>query len=803
MAESAELKQMVMSLRVSELQVLLGYAGRNKHGRKHELLTKALQLLKAGCSPAICMKVKELYRRRFPTKMVPPTEMTLPGPHHPASGGLVSGGGAVLPAGLTQLAYEGHAGAPSPTALLPLSLLGPGKHELSSLTASGHHLGSAAAATLHPVHPDVKLQKLPFYDMLDELIKPTSIASDNSQRFQETCFAFALTPQQVQQISSSMDNSGTKCDFSVQVQLRFCLSETSCPQEDHFPPSLCVKVNGKPCNLPGYLPPTKNGVEPKRPSRPINITSLVRLSTTVPNTILVSWTAEIGRSYSMAVYLVKQQTSTVLLQRLRSKGIRNPDHSRALIKEKLTADPDSEIATTSLRVSLLCPLGKMRLTIPCRALTCSHLQCFDATLYIQMNEKKPTWVCPVCDKKAPYQHLIIDGLFMEILNTCIDCDDIQFKEDGNWAPMRSKREVQEVSSAPCNGVEGSCRTPAGGEHSVVSHSTSDGAHRRQVEVIDLTLDSSSSEESEDQPPPPKRVCPSLSPTSPPPISNGVLNLHHQASPVSRTPSMQAVDSSYIPPVPPLIQDYRQYYTPNDLSDLNFFSFLQGDNQHYNMVMAAAAAASASDDHELLLNRFLPFGSSSSQLFLDQSSVASASSVPLVTHGSSSSSSSSSSLVSSSSLRDSTLPHSSLRDSTLPHSSHRDSTLPHSSHRDSTLPHSSLRDSTLPHSSLRDSTLPLSSLRDSMLPHSSLRDSTLPLSSLRDSMLPHSSLRDSTLPLSSLRDSTLPLSSLRDSMLPHSSSSTHLHTHSGVMGRTSSEVAATAMYGIMPDVISLD
>ncbi|MEQ2266315.1 E3 SUMO-protein ligase pias1, partial [Xenotaenia resolanae] len=128
------------------------------------------------------------------------------------------------------------------------------------------------------------------------------------------------------------DISGTKCDFSVQVQLRFCLSETSCPQEDHFPSNLCVKVNGKQCNLPGYLPPTKNGVEPKRPSRPINITSLVRLSTTVPNTIVVSWTAEIGRSYSMAVYLVKQQSSTVLLQRLRAKGIRNPDHSRALSK---------------------------------------------------------------------------------------------------------------------------------------------------------------------------------------------------------------------------------------------------------------------------------------------------------------------------------------------------------------------------------------------------------------------------------------------------------------------------------------
>ncbi|MEQ2233037.1 hypothetical protein ILYODFUR_017642, partial [Ilyodon furcidens] len=78
-------------------------------------------------------------------------------------------------------------------------------------------------------------------------------------------------------------------------------------------------------------------------------------------------------------------------------------------KEKLTADPDSEIATTSLRVSLLCPLGKMRLTVPCRAVTCSHLQCFDAALYLQMNEKKPSWICPVCDKNAAYENLIIDG----------------------------------------------------------------------------------------------------------------------------------------------------------------------------------------------------------------------------------------------------------------------------------------------------------------------------------------------------------------------------------------------------------
>ncbi|PNI60829.1 PIAS2 isoform 12, partial [Pan troglodytes] len=52
---------MVSSFRVSELQVLLGFAGRNKSGRKHDLLMRALHLLKSGCSPAVQIKIRELY----------------------------------------------------------------------------------------------------------------------------------------------------------------------------------------------------------------------------------------------------------------------------------------------------------------------------------------------------------------------------------------------------------------------------------------------------------------------------------------------------------------------------------------------------------------------------------------------------------------------------------------------------------------------------------------------------------------------------------------------------------------------
>ncbi|XP_054630174.1 E3 SUMO-protein ligase PIAS2 [Dunckerocampus dactyliophorus] len=188
------------------------------------------------------------------------------------------------------------------------------------------------ATPIPPVHPDVLMKSLPFYDVLDVLIKPSSLGASTAQRFnQEKYFIFALTPQQVREVCISRDFlPGGRRDYMVQIQLRFCLSETSCPQEDNYPNGLCIKVNGKLFPLPGFAPPPKNGVEQKRPGRPLNITSLVRLSSAVPNQISVTWAPEIGKTYSMSVYLVRQLTSPLLLQRLRMKGIRNPDHSRAL-----------------------------------------------------------------------------------------------------------------------------------------------------------------------------------------------------------------------------------------------------------------------------------------------------------------------------------------------------------------------------------------------------------------------------------------------------------------------------------------
>lgn len=64
-------QQMVLSFRVSELHVLLGFAGRNKSGRKQELTQRALALVQKGCSLPVQIKIRDLYRYDWDVVQVP------------------------------------------------------------------------------------------------------------------------------------------------------------------------------------------------------------------------------------------------------------------------------------------------------------------------------------------------------------------------------------------------------------------------------------------------------------------------------------------------------------------------------------------------------------------------------------------------------------------------------------------------------------------------------------------------------------------------------------------------------------
>jgi hypothetical protein len=68
-----------------------------------------------------------------------------------------------------------------------------------------------------------------------------------------------------------------------------------------------------------------------------------------------------------------------------------------------------------------------------------------------MNEKKPTWTCPVCDKKLAFSSLVIDGLFTEILASekTLSVTEVQFDEVNNsieWSVIKKEEKKAAIEA---------------------------------------------------------------------------------------------------------------------------------------------------------------------------------------------------------------------------------------------------------------------------------------------------------------------------------------------------------------------
>ena len=194
----------------------------------------------------------------------------------------------------------------------------------------------------------------------------------------------------------------------------------------------------------------------------MDITSLCRLAPNIPNRVEVSWTnPDALKVPSVGVYVFQKVSVQTLVAKLKSSCVKKSEFSRSMVREKLQiTDSDFEIETNTLKVSLMCPLMKFRIQLPGRAFNCKHVQCFDLESYLMMNEKKPTWNCPVCDQNTPYENLIIDGLYQEILSQVTDCEEVQFAPDSSWTKVvvcdkktsrkQSARDNSSDESSPCS-----------------------------------------------------------------------------------------------------------------------------------------------------------------------------------------------------------------------------------------------------------------------------------------------------------------------------------------------------------------
>ncbi|KAL4091989.1 hypothetical protein QTP88_026583 [Uroleucon formosanum] len=502
-------RNMLASFRTNDLQALLGAFGRNKAGRKSELKDRALELLRtrpAGFNhSAYVAKIYEIYRsmqsdvpnnndvmmrsllqnqqRQMMTMgqiQVPQQRIYQPPQYSQQSMHMTRAG---LPQVMPQIQrsiYSNSIGGntmannniqyisgsyqPSGTRSITSSHLSSSQQmNVVSQDSLGYDMkGLPVGNNSYTPSPEtvarIKFKKLPFYEVVDEIIKPTLLVGTDRCTFQnaprgmkELSFKLFLSGDHVNLVAMNRDISPGKSEYLYQFQIRICQLVEPVGNEvsDFMPLGLHIRLGAKACGLPPTAPNTRPGAESRRSPRPINCTPIVKLSPITLNMLYINWTPD-GKNYVIAMFIVKKLTSETLIQRLQDKGGRSSEETKNYIIKKL-ADVDPDLATTSYRFSLVCPLGKMRMKIPAKSIHCDHLQCFDASTFILMNEKKPTWMCPTCNKPCLYDDIQIENYFLEVVSspTLKDCSkEIEILADGTWIVYEENKETKTTNSTP-------------------------------------------------------------------------------------------------------------------------------------------------------------------------------------------------------------------------------------------------------------------------------------------------------------------------------------------------------------------
>ncbi|KAJ9134469.1 Miz sp-ring zinc finger [Pleurostoma richardsiae] len=310
-------------------------------------------------------------------------------------------------------------------------------------------------------------------------------------------------------------------DPSMRV-LAFCAAGNTGFQDIAFPHQAELKVNS------GEVKANLRGLKNKPGStRPVDITDQLRLrqSNYLNNVELVY--ALTQKRFYFTVYLCRTTPIEILASRVKN-GKKIPKAS--VILEMTKKAKDSEIEMSSQVLSLKCPLSYMRLDVPCRSTNCSHIQCFDVTSYLQLQEQGPQWLCPVCNRAAPFDQLAVDEYVKDILErTPKSVEQVTIEPNGEWKIQHDEEDqrpaptthnasfvddddddliISETSflgrgtSTPNRSLPFSTGTPtttgASRESSTMAPRSS---HKRPIaEVVDLTL----SDDDEPSRPPPKK-----------------------------------------------------------------------------------------------------------------------------------------------------------------------------------------------------------------------------------------------------------------------------------------------------------
>lgn len=224
------------------------------------------------------------------------------------------------------------------------------------------------------------------------------------------------------EISALQQSSTAKIYF-------FCaLSSTPNPNRTdlQFPP-IEIYVDG--VNTKQYV----KGLKGKAGTcRPADLTSYIKdINRQFTINIVYSDAAE---PYIVYLYVVDSRTPEDITRMVVDSPNFIPSSlTKGAIRKEYELNQDDDIIMATSSISLRCPLSYARMTYPVKSIQCDHIQCFDALSFLSMQERIPSWICPVCSAKINQQLLALSKYMEEILHATSDeVDTVTLNPDGSW-----------------------------------------------------------------------------------------------------------------------------------------------------------------------------------------------------------------------------------------------------------------------------------------------------------------------------------------------------------------------------------
>lgn len=275
----------------------------------------------------------------------------------------------------------------------------------------------------------------PFYKDVQVLSPARLCIEAKEQRTMSVTLPFTVAPMLSVQLRREPD-------YQIMV---FCTSVEGAanpPALMEFPHVCEIKISGR--VLEANLRGMKN--KPGTVS-PANITRLCRLEPAEYNKVEFIY-ANSPKRYYASVNLVKKSSVAAIVAEIERGKFLSKEQMLRILEDR---NKDDDIMATSSTISLKCPLGFQRITIPIRSSYCQHLQCFDAYTFFNLNEQTPTWTCPVCSRMMhSWEEIVVDGYFKDLLNSTPESlENITVQADGSWElPSASSTSGQVIAPSP-------------------------------------------------------------------------------------------------------------------------------------------------------------------------------------------------------------------------------------------------------------------------------------------------------------------------------------------------------------------